>query len=51
MLLVDQRSISGLRCVVPFAGRRFAAGVLRRRNNLKILILQFRVDFLPARQI
>ena len=51
MLLVDQGRKGCLRCVIPFARRRFAARVLRRRDNLKILVLEFRVDFLPTWQI
>lgn len=39
MLLVDQGRKGCLRSVVPFARRRFAACVLRRRDNLKILVL------------
>ena len=39
MLLVDQGRKGCLRCVIPFARRRFAARVLRRRDNLKILVL------------
>ena len=33
------------------ARRRFAAGILRCRDNLEIAVFQFRVNFLPAWQI
>jgi hypothetical protein len=33
------------------AGGRFATSVLRCRDDLEILVLQFSVEFLPAWQI
>ncbi len=51
MLNVDQRGVASLGFVVPFTRRFFAASILRGRDDLEILILQLRVDFLPAWQI
>jgi hypothetical protein len=51
MLHVNQRRIGRFGFVIPLASRRFAAGILRRRDNFKILVLQLFVNFLPAWQI
>jgi len=51
MLRVDQGGIGGFGAVVPLTGRRLTAGVLRCRDDLEILVLQFGVKFLPAWQI
>jgi hypothetical protein len=39
VLRVDEGGVGGLGRVVPFARRRLAAGVLRRRDDLEILVL------------
>jgi hypothetical protein len=51
MLDIDQRRVSGMGEVVPFARRLFTARVLCRRDDLEILVLQLAVKFLPAWQI
>lgn len=51
MLDVDQRGVARLSRVVPFACGRFPAGVLSRRDNFEVLVLQLAVEFLPAWQI
>ena len=48
---IDQRRVGGLRGVVPLARGRFAAGVLRHRDDLEVLALQLFVKCLPAWQI
>ncbi|MBI3637189.1 MAG: polyprenyl synthetase family protein [Candidatus Rokubacteria bacterium] len=51
MRRVDERGERRLGGVVPGAGRRVAAGVLRRRDDLEWPVLQLRVHILPAWQI
>jgi hypothetical protein len=51
MLDIDQRRVSGMGEVIPFARRLFPASILRRRDDLEILVLQLGVEFLPAWQI
>jgi hypothetical protein len=51
MLNVDQRGVGGIGAVIPLPGRLFAARILCRRDDFEILVLQFRVQFLPAWQI
>jgi hypothetical protein len=48
---VDQGGKGRLGLVIPLAGRLFAAGILRRGDDLEILVFQFGVQFLPAWQI
>ena len=48
---IDQRRVGGLGRVVPLARGRFAAGVLRDGDDLKVLALQFFVECLPTWQI
>lgn len=51
MFRVDERRERRLRRVVPFAGRRVTAGVLRGGDDLEIAALQLVIQFLPAWQI
>jgi hypothetical protein len=51
VLHVDQRGVGGLGGVIPLAGGRLAAGILRRGDDFEILVLQLGVEFLPAWQI
>ena len=51
MLDVNQRCVGGIGAVIPLTRRLFATCVLRRRDDLEILSLQLRVEFLPAWQI
>src|SRR5262249_12654528 len=51
MLRVHQRGERGLGGVIPFAGRRLAAGVLGGGDDFEILVLQLAIDFLPTWQI
>jgi hypothetical protein len=51
VLSVDQSGEGGFRAIVPLARRALAARVLGRRDDFEILVLQFRVQFLPAWQI
>jgi len=48
---VDQGCERRLRGVVPFAGGCFTADILRCGDDLKVLVFQLVVDFLPAWQI
>ena len=51
MLGVDERRVGRLRRVVPFAGCRFTAGILRGRDDLEVAALQLGVEGLPTWQI
>ena len=51
MLRIDERRVCGLRGVVPLPRGRFAAGVLRDRDDLEVPALQLFVKCLPAWQI
>lgn len=51
MLRVNQRRVGCLGGVVPLARRRFAAGILRDRDDFEVLALQFFVECLPTWQI
>jgi hypothetical protein len=51
MLYVDQGCVRRFGLVVPLARGRLPAGVLRGGDNLKVLVFQLFVEFLPARQI
>ena len=51
MVDVDQRGVGRLRGVIPLAGRCFAAGVLRRCDDLEVRALELFVKFLPTWQI
>ena len=51
MLRVDQRSVGRLGRVIPLAGVRFPARILRRGDQFEPLAFQLRIEFLPARQI
>jgi len=51
MLGVYERGEGGLSSVVPLPGRLLATCVLRRSDDFKILIFEFRVNVLPAWQI
>ena len=48
---IDQRRVGGFRLVVPFAGGGLSTRVLCCGNQFKSPTLQFRVNFLPDRQI
>ena len=48
---VHQRRVGGLGRVVPFAGGRFTAGILRGGDDLEVLALQLFVKCLPTWQI
>src|SRR5215475_3682443 len=51
MLRVDERRVGYLGRVVPLTGCGFSARVLRRGDDLEILVLQLFVNLLPAWQI
>ena len=51
MLYVNEGREGRVGSVIPAAGRDFASGILGGGNDFKILVLQFRVEFLPAWQV
>ncbi len=51
MFRVDKRRVGRFRGVVPFACGALAGGVLRRGNDLEVVVLQFFVKRLPTWQI
>jgi len=51
VLLVYQDGIPGSGLLDPGAGRLDAADILGYRNDFKVLVLDFREEFLPAWQI
>jgi hypothetical protein len=51
VLRVDERREGRPGGVVPWAGRRFTASVLRGGDDLEIPVLQLRIDLLPTWQI
>ena len=51
MLYVNQGGEGCVGSVIPAAGRDFASGILGGGNDFKILVLQLRVEFLPAWQV
>jgi CheY-like chemotaxis protein len=51
MLRVDERRVGRFGRVVPLTGCGLSAGVVRRGDDLEILLLQLLVDLLPAWQI
>src|SRR5262249_46450208 len=51
MLRVDERRVGRLGRVVPLTGCGFSARVLRRGDDLEILLPQLLVNLLPAWQI
>ncbi len=51
MLGVDQGRVGSFSSIVPLARSRFPTRILRGGDDFKVLIFQFRVQFLPAWQI